>query len=205
MAAVVILNPVLAEQYLADREALPEDRRREEVWDGVTYIMPDPNPEHSEILVTFIWAFRSVFFPEAGHLLQGPTNVSDRARGWKQNYRCPDMCLFLAGNAAVRRQAHWQGGPDFALEIVSPGDRSRDKLDFYAGVGTREVLILDRDPWQIELYQLSRGKMRLRGTVPPGKRVVTSAVAPLSFQLVRSEPRPKVKVVHTETGQEWVG
>jgi Uma2 family endonuclease len=205
MAAVMILNPELAEQYLAGRETLPDDQRREEVWDGVTYIMPDPNPEHSELLVAFIWAFRSVFFPDAGDRVQGPTNVSDREADWTQNYRCPDMSVFLAANPAVRHPAHWQGGPDFALEIVSPGDRSRDKLEFYAGVGTREVLILDRNPWRFEMYQLTRGKLRLRGTVPPGGKVLASAVLPFTFQLVSSEPRPKVKIVHTETGQEWVG
>ena len=117
----------------------------------------------------------------------------------------PDVCLFRAGNPAEDRGTHWYGGPDFALEIVSPDDRSRDKLDFYAGVGTREVLILDRDPWRMELYQVSRGKMRLRGTGAVGGGVVTSTVTPFTFQLVRSRPRPKIKITHSESGQEWVG
>ena len=203
--AVLILDPELAEQVLADREASPGGRRREEVWDGVTFIMPDADTELSDIGIFFAWAFRSVFDPEAGDRVQGPTNVTDRATKWTQNYRCPDVCLYLSGNPAEDRRTHWYGGPDFALEIVSPHDRSRDKLDFYAGAGTREVLIVDRDPWRMELYQLSRGKMRLRGTVPPGGSLLTSAVTPFTFQLVRGRPRPKVKIRHPETGQEWVG
>jgi Uma2 family endonuclease len=201
----VVLDPELAEQILADRESSPGGRRREEVWDGVTFIMPDADTEHNDIAIFFIWVFRSVFDPERGDRVQGSTNVTDRLKRWKLNYRNPDMCLFRSGNPAEDRRTHWYGGPDFALEIVSPDDRSRDKLDFYAGVGTREVLVLDRDPWRMELYQLSRGKMRLRGTVPVGGGVLTSTVTPFAFQLVRSRPRPKVKIVHTVTGQQWVG
>src|SRR4051794_12177098 len=203
--AVMILDPDLAEKVLAEREASPGGRRREEVWDGVTVIMPDPDPEHSDIFIFFAWVFRSVFNPENGDYVQGPTNVTDRARGWTKNYRSPDLSLFLAGNKADRHRSHWCGGPDFALEIVSPGDRSRDKLGFYASVGVREVLILDRDPWQMELYQLSRGKLRLREASAPGGKALTSAVTPFTFQLIRSRPRPKVKITHTGTRQEWVG
>ncbi len=202
---VVVLDPELTEQILADREASPGGRRREEVWDGVTFIMPDADTEHNDIAVFFSWVFRSVFSPDRGDRVQGSTNVTNRPKRWKSNYRNPDVCLFRNGNPAEDRRTHWYGGPDFALEIVSPDDRSRDKLDFYARVGTREVLILDRDPWRMELYQLSRGKMRLRGAVPPGGGVLTSGVTPFAFQLVRGRPRPKVKITHTETGQEWVG
>ena len=49
MAAVMILNPTLAEEYLAQRETLPDDQRREEVWDGVTYIMPEADNPHDKI------------------------------------------------------------------------------------------------------------------------------------------------------------
>jgi|SRR5947209_6871213 len=202
---VVVLDPELTEQILADRESSPGGRRREEVWDGVTFIMPDADTEHHDIAIFFIWVFRSVFNPDHGDRVQGSTNVTDRLRGWRKNYRNPDVCLFRAGNPAEDRGTHWYGGPDFALEIVSPDDRSRDKLDFYAGVGTREVLILDRDPWRMELYQVSRGKMRLRGTGAVGGGVVTSTVTPFTFQLVRSRPRPKIKITHSESGQEWVG
>ncbi|HEX3147819.1 MAG TPA: Uma2 family endonuclease [Gemmataceae bacterium] len=202
---LVVLNPELAEQILADREAIPDRQRREEVWDGVTFIMPDADTEHSDLGIFFAWVFRTVFNPEIGDRVQGPTNVTDRNRNWTKNYRCPDMCLFLSGNPAQDRRTHWFGGPDFALEIVSPDDRSRDKLEFYAASGTREVLILDRDPWRLELYQLGRGKMRLRGMATPGVNVLTSNVTPFTFQLVRGRPRTKIKIVHTETGQEWVG
>jgi hypothetical protein len=86
-----------------------------------------------------------------------------------------------------------------------PGDRSRDKLDFYAGIGTREVLIVDRDPWRVELYQLGRGKLRPRGASAPRRPALASSVTPFTFQLVRGRPRPKLKIRYPETGLEWQG
>src|SRR5579885_283459 len=100
---VVVLDPELTEQILSDREASPGGRRREEVWDGVTFIMPDADTEHSDISTFFVWVFRSVFSPDHGDRVQGPTNVSDRSRQWTKNYRCPDMSLFLSSSPAEDR------------------------------------------------------------------------------------------------------
>jgi Uma2 family endonuclease len=206
MAAVMVLSPYWAEKVLADREALPPDSRREEVWDGVTYIMPEADNPHDKIAGFFYRVFWAVFGGDEANAIHFRINVSDRDKGWDKNYRNPDMCLYLAGTAAKDMGNHWVGGPDFALEVVSPNDYSREKLDFYAAVRTREAMIIDRDPWQLELFRLSRGAMRSRGTVRPDDgKTVKSAVAPFEFALVAGEPRPKVKIIHTETGQEWVG
>ena len=75
-------------------------------------------------------------FPGATSAI-APTN-------WTKNYRCPDVAVFLPGNPAEDRETHWLGGPDFAVEIVSRDDRSRKKFDFYAKVGVRELLLVDR-------------------------------------------------------------
>ena len=52
----------------------------------------------------------------------------------------------------------WYGGPDFAVEVISPFDRSRKKFEFYARVGVRELLLVNRKPWSLELYRLDRGR-----------------------------------------------
>src|SRR5262245_5398850 len=202
---VLVQDPDLAAQLIRDREAAG-DHTGVEVWDGVTVIMPLADTEHFDITTFFIWAFRSVFDPSAGDRVQGPCNVSDQPKRWKRNYRNPDVAIFLSGNPAQDRRTHWYGGPDLAIEVVSPDDRSREKLDFYAGAGTREVLIVDRDPWQLELYQLRRGRMQSAGTTKPGStKKLLSAIGPFEFQLVRGQPRPRIRFVHKETGQEWVG
>jgi Uma2 family endonuclease len=201
---VLVLSPTLAAELLSEREKSPE-HRTDEVWDGVTVIMPEADVEHDDIAGFFYRTFWAVFGEATPHRIHFRVNVSDRIRAWKHNYRVPDASVFLSGNPAQMCGTHYVGGPDLALEVVSPDDRSRDKLSFYAAVGTREVVIVDRDPWQLEVYQLRRGRMRLKGTITPGDgETVVSGVLPLRFQLVRSRPRPKVKIVHAQTGQEWV-
>jgi Uma2 family endonuclease len=201
---VLVLDPDVAAKLLKEREAA--DCARDEVWDGVTVIMPEADVEHDDIAGFFYRVFWSVFGTDPANRIHFRVNVSDRVVDWKKNYRIPDTTLFLAGNRSQRCAAHYAGGPDVALEVVSPDDRSRDKLDFYASIGTREVLIVDRDPWQMELYQFADGRLRLAGTSwPQGGHPLRSSVGPLAFQLIPGDPRPKVKIVHTGTGQEWVG
>src|SRR5262249_53526472 len=131
--------------------------------------------------------------------------VSDRKENWKENYRIPDVAVFLPGNAAEDCDTHWYGGPDFASEIASPDDRSREKLGFYSKVGVRELLLIDRDPWSLELYQARRGKLVQTGrsTVDQPK-VLVSKVVPLTFCLRAGEDRPLIEIKHKDSGQCWV-
>jgi hypothetical protein len=85
---------------------------------------------------------------------------------------------------------------------VSPGEDPRQKNEFYAKVGTREVLIVDRDPWSVELYQLRSGKLVLAGTSNAANPVVlTSGVLPLTFEVRPGTPRPTILITHTATGR----
>ena len=97
------------------------------------------------------------------------------------------------------------GGPDLAIEIVSPHDKSREKLEFYAKVGTRELLILDRDPWSLELYRLSEGTLALVGrSTLDQPDLLETEVAPLTWRIIPGEERPKVEVIHTAGTQRWL-
>jgi Uma2 family endonuclease len=180
------------------------NRTHDEVWEGVTYLMPQPDNDHERIAAFFIRVFSLLFGMDTASSVQGTANLSDRVENWKENYRNPSMAYFAADTDAEDHDSFWYGGPDFLLEIVSPNDMSREKLPFYAGIGTKEVLILDRDPWQLELYQLRRGKLRLAGAAKPSDgHALASGVVPLSFSLVRGKPRPKIRITHTPDGQEW--
>jgi Uma2 family endonuclease len=200
--ATVVLDREIAEKLREERAASGLDRW-DEVWEG-TYIMtPLPNIEHQDIASGLVAAFRTVLGRRQAVVLAG-TNVSDRERGWKSNYRCPDVAVYLASNPARNCRTHWCGGPDFGVEIVSEDDRSRDKLPFYAKVGTRELLIVDRDPWRLELFRLVGNELRSAGqaTVAEGE-ALTSQVLPLSFQLVADSDRPSILVTHTADGRTW--
>src|SRR5262245_13331509 len=200
----VVLDPGLVEKILEQRRA-HGNRTRDEVWDGVPYIMPEADNEHQDLAYLFGMYFGiAVLLNGKGGRINNTTNISDRIEGWKENYRNPDLAYCAPTTEAEDHVTFWCGGPDFLLEIVSPDDMCREKLPFYAAIGTREVLILDRNPWQLELYQLRRNRLRLAGTARPGDgQALASQVVPLTFALVRGRPRPKVRITHGESGQEW--
>jgi len=176
-----------------------------EVWDGLYVVPPLPDIRHGDLCGLFHRAFWESLQP-MGARCCGHVNISDRNKDWLSNVRCPDAAVFLPGNRAIDRFTHWQGGPCLLVEVAMPNDRCRDKLDFYARVGTREVLIVDRHPWRLEQYQLHRGRMRFKKTgAPADGKALESGVIPMSFRFIGRRGGPKLKITHTETGQEWVG
>ena len=201
--ATLIQDLDLSRQLIAERRRSGHDRF-DEVWEGVYVMNPLPNNEHQELqtrlthlLMTVIWE------PRLGKVMAG-VNVSDRQHGWKKNYRCPDAVVFLNDTKAVDCDTFWFGGPDFAIEIVSPGDRSREKLDFYATVGTREVLLIDRKPWSLELYRLEGDELVRAGKSTLAKREwLTSEIVPLKWRLVAGKSRPEIEAVHRTSRKKW--
>jgi Uma2 family endonuclease len=202
--ATLITDPELEEQIRARRAEWGGDRY-DEVWEGTYMVAPLPNPEHCEIQAGLIAAIRiALGFAHPAKVYPG-VNVSDRAADWTQNYRCPDVAVVLPGGIARQCDAHFFGGPDFVVEIVSPGDRSREKISFYAQVGVRELLLVDRDPWSLELYHLRDGQLALVGRSRLEQPdVLRSSVLRLTFRLIPGEPRPRIEVCHTDGAQEWV-
>ncbi len=199
--AMLVLDPTEERRLKRERARTGADRY-DEVWDGVYVMAPMANNEHQQLATRLGAIFLEVVPDEnIGRVYVG-TNVSDREEKWEKNYRCPDVAVFLKGNPAKDCDTHWYGGPDFAVEIVSPNDRSRDKLDFYAKVGVRELLILDRKPWRLELYRLTGGALVLAEACTLKKPApVTSAVLPFAFSLAAAKPRPRLLVTRTTDGQ----
>lgn len=172
----------------------------DEVWEGFLILKPLPDNEHQEIQGELLFALA-----DAGLRGVRPgVNISDRNADWMGNFRCPDLVVYLGRTSAINRETHWEGGPDFLVEILMRNDLSRDKLDFYAKVNTREVLIVDRDPWALELYQHASGQLQLAGRSDlADPAVLASSVLPLTFQLQPGESRPLLIIADSESGQRW--
>ena len=198
--AVLILDPKLEERVRADRG----NNTRDEVWDGVLVMSPVADVEHQYITGELQFILRSVVGTIEEGCVFGQVNISDRDEGWLENFREPDASVFLRDNPARYCGAHWFGGPDLAIEIVSPYDRSRDKADFYAKVGVREFLVIDRHPWAIELYRPESGRMRRVGRSTVGASLpIALELLPLSFRLVVGKNRPAIEIVHKSDGRRW--
>ena len=163
-----------------------------------------PNNEHQGMVSRLTYVLQFVVVDSGlGQVLAG-CNVSDRAKHWRENYRVPDVAVFLNGTKAIDKNSHWLGGPDLAIEIVSPRDRSRKKLDFYAAVGTRELLLIDRDPWKMELYRLIDQKLILVGqSTAETAATQESVTVPLAWRVRTGNERPMIEVALLDGSKHW--
>lgn len=201
---MLIFDAETARGIRESRVAMGIDRW-DEVWDGVYVIMPNPNIEHQKIVSKLLIALDSCFRPEEAADVLIPVNVSDRQEGWTSNFRGPDVSVFLEDGAGRNCGTHWVGGPDLAVEILSDNDPTYEKLNFYAKNGVRELLVIDRRPWSIELYRLAAGSLKLAGTSSiETSETLTSEVIPARFRLVAGEKRPMVEVGSTRDDRRWL-
>lgn len=199
----VIHDPQLERTLIRRRKRLGLDRF-DEVWEGVYVVSPAPNNEHQQIAGTLDTILRVVIeWGRLGTVLPAP-NISDRRRGWRQNFRVPETAVFLNGAAAVNCRTHWQGGPDFCVEISSAAERIREKLAFYAAVGTREVLLIERRPWRLELFRLGGDELISTGqSTAENSLWLHAEQVPLEFRLTAGDSRPTIQVRRHDDSESW--
>jgi len=195
-----VTDPLLEQELIAQRQQTGADRL-DEVWEGVYVMAPLPNTEHQSIVSRLTSVFCELFeWPGLGSVMAG-VNVSDRETDWKENYRVPDVVVALQDGSARDCATHWFGGPDFLVEVLSKDDQTRKKIPFYAKIGTREMLLVDRNRWCLELLRLKGDELVTVGRSElPSSETIRSEVLPLSFRLVAAEPRPQIEAVHAESG-----
>lgn len=178
--------------------------KHDETWDGVVIMAPLPNDEHQELqLALCMPLFELIQLTGLGKVRPG-VNVTDRHDDWRQNYRGPDVVVYLNGNPAINKGSHWIGGPDFLIEVISPTEDPLAKLEFYAKVGTREVLSVERNPWALELFKLVDGELVSAGRTTVDNGLILSAeTVNLTFALESGTERPRIRMAHSSRGQVW--
>jgi Uma2 family endonuclease len=175
----------------------------DEVWEGM-YVMPSmPTNEHQKTLDDLGDILTEVVKREKkGKKVQG-ANVSDRRKGWEHNYRVPDMVVVLNDSRAIDCNTHYFGGPDFLVEIQSPGDDTEEKVPFYGKIGVRELLIIHRDKRTLRLLRLDGEDLLLvKPTLLDGMEWLVSEVLPLAFRrtLIKGTPRTRVRRTDGQPG-----
>lgn len=199
---LLILDHDTSELIINERRSRGIDQH-DEVWDDVYIIFSACDDEHQKILTNLATLLTLAIGFDGPGAVRAGINVSDREPDWTRNYRVPDVAVILPGSRAVNRGTYWLGGPDFVVEVASPDDETRRKLAFYEAIGVRELLLVDRDPWALELYRLIEGRLELAGrSTPEGSETLTPEVVPLRFRLLPGgEGRPRIEVAHD--GQRW--
>jgi Uma2 family endonuclease len=198
MARALMVGDDVFVELIRDRQKKGIDLY-DEVWDGV-YLMPSmPNLAHQDLVADLTSVLREVVVKERRGRVQPGANVSDRRTDWKENFRVPDIVVVLNSGQAVDCNTHWFGGPDFLVEIQSPGDETDEKVSFYGALGTRELLVIHRDTRRLRLYRHDGQELALiKSTLLKGKRGLVSHVLPLAFQLRSIRGRPRTELWRTE-------
>ena len=199
-----ILDPAQARAFIVDRMRRGIDKY-DEVWDGVYVVVAFPSNDHQRLVGRFTVILDEVLVQtHRGEVLPG-ANVSDRVEDWPQNHRGPDVVAVMKDTTAVDCGTHWLGGPDFLVEIRSPGDDSLLRLPFYSKVGVRELLVVDRDPRHLRLFRHDGVELRLVGESEAADAVwLESEVVPLAFRWKKSKEGPRTEIKRTDKKrQKW--
>ncbi len=192
---LLILDRELIRELIQDRRDRGVDNY-DEVWEGVYIVPPIANVPHQELVLALcVILFNCVTLEGRGRVFPG-VNVSDRRVGWKWKFRAPDVVVLLDNGKAVDCRTHLMGGPDFLIEVQSPRDQTEEKIPFYSQLGVRELLVIQRDSRQLQLYRHDGQRLIPVGssTFQGGKWLV-SAVVPLAFRrkVIRGNPLTEVQ------------
>jgi Uma2 family endonuclease len=186
-------------------DQLIEERKRkgidlyDEVWEGM-YVMPSmPSNAHQALVGDLDEIFREVVKKAGLGQTYPGANVSDRRKGWNHNYRIPDLLVVLSNSRAIDCDTHFFGGPDFVVEIQSPGDDTEEKVPFYGKVGVRELLIIHRDKRTLRLLRLEGNELVLvKPSLLEGREWLVSEVLPLAFRRTSIKGVARTQVCRTD-------
>lgn len=126
----------------ADLLATPKDGRKYELVDGEIRVSP-AGMRHEAIGARLLTALMAFVAPrKLGHVLGSSMGY----RLPSGNLRSPDVSVILAARTSPDREDFMDGPPDLAVEILSPGDRTRDvfdKVGEWLDAGARIVWVVD--------------------------------------------------------------
>ena len=140
----------------AEFEALLERRRRlgqdlfDEVWEGLRHMNPPPSGRHARVQAQLLAELHPLATAAALAVLGQFDLGAD-----EHDYRVPDGGLH--GDFTDRV---FYPTAALVLEIVSPGDESWGKLDFYAAHRVDELLIVDPQEKTVSWMALEGGEYK---------------------------------------------
>lgn len=141
--------------------------RWDEMWEGVLHMPPLPNRNQQDLEGSLESYLRYYWAPTCQGKVYHQINVA-AIGGWPNSYRIPDLVLLSPQRFAIDRNEYFEGAPDVAVEIHSPGDEAYEKLPFYRDLGVPEVWIIHRDSREPEIHVLKRGRYKKQSATAQG-------------------------------------
>ncbi|MGI8903491.1 MAG: Uma2 family endonuclease [Solirubrobacteraceae bacterium] len=133
MSTLVIGSPPPELEALLERRRRAGADRHDEVWEGgVLHMNPPPSYEHERLLALLAHLLHP-YADAAGLEITGGVGLGDQ-----DGYRVPDLALHRRGASG-----QWQPTAALAIEVISPGDETWEKLTFYAAHDVDEILVAD--------------------------------------------------------------
>jgi Uma2 family endonuclease len=141
-------EPIELQRLRERREQLDLDHH-DEVWEGVLHMNPPPTGEHQYLLQQLA----ELLGPLARSAGLVPLIQEFGLGEGKADYRTPDGGLHRTQPRGV-----WHSTAALVIEVVSPGDETWAKLDFYAAHDVEEPLILDPQERRVHWLGLKGGR-----------------------------------------------
>lgn len=145
MAAVTGITTDQLSDWLAHRRETGQDTY-DEWWNGEYRIVTGPSPEHGRLLV----ALTVLLYPlvdGAGLHVSAPVNIGTD----KRDCRVPDLGVFEPGT--TRTSAAFLATARLVVEVLSPSEEARAKLDFYRAHRIEEYLEIDLERHEVTLLR----------------------------------------------------
>lgn len=146
MSTLVLDPPPVELRALLERRRRLDQDRHDEMWEGVLHMVPGPSFGHAAVGAQVKALLREPA-GDAGLTVTDEFNLGSS----EHDFRVPDGGLHRPGAGGP-----WLSTAALAIEVVSPGDETWEKLPFYAAQGVEEVLIVDPATRSIDWLALSR-------------------------------------------------
>lgn len=141
---------------------LPESNQPCELWDGELIMSPMPSYFHQEIALRFYRVLYAwVSERKLGKVMGLPIDMVLSPHRVPQ----PDVS-FVSNERTHIIQRALMGPADLVAEIISPGGRTRDRIekrDLYEQYGVKEYWIIDPEARTVEVLFLEGGQYTLLG------------------------------------------
>jgi len=128
---------------------------------------PAPEYEHQRIKAKLHTFLDVLLSRRPRGLIALEVNVfNDTSR--EPDYRIPDLSFLSRGRESLMARDGIHGGPDAVIEVRSPEDETYEKFPFFASLGVREVVVIDRDSKKPEVHRLTGGRFVEAAADPSG-------------------------------------
>lgn len=135
---------------------LLEQRRRsgadlwDEMWEGVLHMVPPPAERHQLLGAKLCAVLLPIAETLGLRLVQhiGLYRADD-------DYRGPDLAAYRPDQTSRRGL---EAAAELVIEIVSPGDESREKVPWFAALAIRDIFLIDRDTLDVERFEPRDGR-----------------------------------------------